>query len=90
MGASGAQGAYVFFDPVSGIAMQIGGAGLSKLLRTEAGIKALTQGLQVRLGNKGASALTAGQIAKLAGRDAVPVGAPVTVPAFSEDSRTQQ
>lgn len=91
VGALGAQGAYTFINPVSGVALQIGMAGLSKLLRSEAGIKALTQGFEVRLGNKFAASATASQLAKLAGADAIPIGAEVPrmpAPAFSEDTRT--
>ena len=74
------QGAVLIQNPALGTAYALGQAGLVKLLYSPAGVRALTQGLTVPLGNRAASAMAAGQILRLAGNDAVrlPQGAPAT------------
>lgn len=54
VGAIGAQG-YLFTDPVTGVATQIGAAALSKFLHSPRGIAILTEGLRVPLGGSRAT-----------------------------------
>ena len=78
------QGALLVTNPVAGVAYTLGSAGLVKLLYSPAGVRALTNGLKVPLGNPAAAAMAAGQIIKLAGKDAQPVSAQQQYPAAAQ------
>jgi hypothetical protein len=48
-----AQGGLLWTDPISGVATQVGGAALSKLLHSKTGVKLLTQGLTIPVKARG-------------------------------------
>lgn len=59
----GAQGVLLVTEPVTGAVLTIGGAGLSKLLHSPSGVRALTQGARLPLGgNRQAAIATFGTI----------------------------
>ena len=68
----GAQGALLFTHPTLGIPMQIGGAALSKLLRSPSAIKTITDGMRVPVTGGAAATTAAGRLLSLAGPDAIP------------------
>ncbi len=61
----GAQGAWLLTNPATAIPTEIGTAALSKLLHSRAGVKALTEGIRVGVGNKTAATLAASTIGKM-------------------------
>jgi hypothetical protein len=74
-----AQGGHLLSNPVSGLAVQVGGAALSSLLRSKAGVRLLTRGLRIPVKNQAASAAWAADFAAAtnpSGRPPHPAGAP--------------
>lgn len=65
----GAQGGLLVTNPAAGAAVTIGTAMLSKLLHSPRGVRLLTQGLSMPVGNSAAAAALAGQIAQAAEGD---------------------
>lgn len=65
------QGGLVWADPWAGLSTQIGLAGLSTLLHSEAGVRLLTRGFQIPAKNTVAASLWANQVAKAAGLNEV-------------------
>jgi hypothetical protein len=74
-----AQAALALFNPLKGIPLVLGTAALSKLLHSRAGVRALTEAVEIPLGaarSRAAAGLRASRVASLAGvrpRPAVPV-----------------
>jgi hypothetical protein len=66
VGAIGAQGAYLYTEPVSGALVQLSGAALSKLLHSPAGVRLLMRGLRTPVIATGAAKATAAAIQKAA------------------------
>jgi len=64
--------AAIFVEPTAGIPYVLGMGALSKLLHSPVGIRALTKGVTVPLGNKAAATAAASEILKLAGEEAKP------------------
>ena len=62
-------GAYAVMEPVTGIPMQIGTAGLSKLLHSRQGVKLLTEGLRLPSGRGARNVGWFGQLMRIAGED---------------------
>lgn len=67
--AMGAGLYYVYMNPITGAKMQIGGAVLSKMLHSPAGVRALTRGLSIPISNKLAATAVAAELMHLSGAD---------------------
>jgi hypothetical protein len=61
------QGGLILTNPVTGLAAQVGFAGLSKLLHSPMGVQLLTKGLRVPVGNRAAALAVSADLAKIAG-----------------------
>jgi hypothetical protein len=57
-----AQGSLLLTDPITGAATQVGAAALAKLLHSQTFVRALTKGLHVPIGAKGAAAAVTSEI----------------------------
>jgi hypothetical protein len=66
---TGLQGAALLTNPISGAASILGTAMISKMLHSPKGIKLLTNGMRVPLGNKVKAAAAAAAILSFAGKD---------------------
>jgi GNAT superfamily N-acetyltransferase len=66
---TGAQGAALITNPISGAASVLGTAMISKMLHSPKGIKLLTNGMKIPLGNKVKAAAAAAAILNFAGKD---------------------
>jgi len=75
-GVAMGSGGLIIADPLLGTASVLGAGALAKLLYSPQGVKLLTKGMTIPLSNKAAAAFTAGQIIKLAGKDATPIEMP--------------
>lgn len=62
----GAQGAWMVTEPVTGMATALTGTALSKLLHSQAGVKALTRGLTIPVRSRGPAAAAFGSLVKAA------------------------
>ncbi len=62
----GAQGGMLIWQPHIAVPVELSTAVVSKLLHSQAGVKALTQGMRIGVGNKTAAALAAANILRLA------------------------
>lgn len=76
----GAQGAALVTNPLTGVALQLTGAALSKLLHSKTGVRLLTRGLQVPIGSKAAGASVVSSLTALAKQEGVTLR-PVTADA---------
>jgi hypothetical protein len=72
LGISTGAGALILHDPISGVAMALGAGAVSKIMHSPFGVRILSNGLKLPVGSPSAAA-AAGQILKLAGKDAQPV-----------------
>jgi hypothetical protein len=83
-----------FSHPVTGAAVLLGPAVVSKLLHSRAGVRALTQGLSVPVSNRLAASTAAARLLKLAGEDAAAASSSVPrlapLPAAASDSQPEQ
>ena len=61
-------------NPATGIPYLLGWGAVSKMLHSPRGIRLLTEGMRIPLGNKAAAGFAAGQILKAAGDEAQPIG----------------
>jgi hypothetical protein len=75
VGSLATGGVYMVMQPATGIPMAIGAAGLSKLMHSPAGVRALTTGLQIPVGKGAAASIAATNILRLAGDSARPAQA---------------
>jgi hypothetical protein len=64
------QGGWLFTEPISGTAVQLGAATLSKLLHSPAGVKLLTRGATIPLRNRAAAAAWATDFTNMVNQDA--------------------
>lgn len=67
--AIGAEGSLILNNPAAGVAYSLGAGAVSKMLHSPAGVRALTNGMKIPLGEKAAGASLAAQILKMAGDD---------------------
>lgn len=72
VGISAASGGLIFTNPATGIAVTLGTGALSKLLHSRAGVRALTRGVKIPLGDKAAASVASAELLRLAGEDLVP------------------
>lgn len=86
MAAMGAQGGMMIWSPITQVPMQIGAAVVAKLLRSEAAVDALTQGLRMP---KVAAASTRLRVATRLVNAAAQVGVHLDVPGLSVAAETQ-
>lgn len=85
-----AQSALAVTHPISGAVYTIGSGALSKMMHSQAGVRALTQGIRVSLDSTAPAAMkaaAANQILKMAGPDAKPVVGPTTSQAEVEEKK---
>jgi hypothetical protein len=68
------QAGHLATSPASGLAVQIGAAALSSLLRSKAGVRLLTRGLRIPVKNRAASAAWAADLAAATGETTSPSG----------------
>jgi hypothetical protein len=81
-----------FSHPVTGAAVLLGPAVVSKLLHSRAGVRALTQGLSVPVSNRLAASTAAARLLKLAGEDVAATSSVprlVPLPAAASDSQEE-
>lgn len=67
----GAQGVVLVTNPILGVSVQIGAAGLAKLLSSPRVVTLLTQGLSIPVSNRVRASAVAAQLARLVGQEAV-------------------
>jgi hypothetical protein len=77
------QGGLLLTNPTTGVPMQLGFAGLSRLLHSPTGVQLLTKGLRVPVGNRAAASAVAADLARFAGAD---YSVPGLVPVTADDS----
>jgi hypothetical protein len=76
VGSVGGGIAHIALHPATGIPLQLGQGALAAFLHSPRGVKLLTQGFTIPIGNKAAATAYATQLARFASEQRIPVGLP--------------